>query len=391
MMNRLLMVATVPETLNGFLAPFARHFRSKGWLVDGMARGISTNLESLETFDQVWDVEWSRNPLDPKNLLRTPDTIREAIEQRQYNLVHVHTPVAAFVTRYALKSIRKQGRPKVIYTAHGFHFYKGGSPLKNAIFLGLEKLGGQWTDHLIVINHEDEAAAKRFQLVPGKRVHYMPGIGVDLTHYRSDVTSLTAVELVRQEMGLTHEIPLFLCIAEFMPRKRHAALIQAFARIAGSKAHLALAGEGPLLEDIKTLADNLRIRDRVHFLGFRQDIPILIQSSVATILVSQQEGLPRSVMESFCLQVPVIGTAIRGVRDLLADHCGLLVNVGDVNALTNAMTWILDNPQEAREMGKRGRMRMADYDLHHIIDLHEVLYAEALGQKGRDIEASVIT
>ncbi|MGA7937293.1 MAG: glycosyltransferase family 4 protein, partial [Kovacikia sp.] len=367
-MNRLLMVATVPETLNGFLAPFAQHFRSKGWLVDGMARGISTNSKSLEAFDQVWDVEWSRSPLDPKNLLRTPDIIRKVIEQRQYNLVHVHTPVAAFVTRYALKSIRKQGYPIVIYTAHGFHFYKGGSPLKNAIFLGLEKLGGQWTDHLIVINREDEAAAKRFQLVPVKRVHYMPGIGVDLTHYNSDATSLTAVESVRLEMGLTQEIPLFLCIAEFRPRKRHADLLQAFARIAGSKAHLALAGEGPLLKDIKTLADNLRIRDRVHFLGFRQDIPILIQASVATILVSQQEGLPRSVMESFCIRVPVIGTAIRGVRDLLADYCGLLVNVGDVNALTNAMTWILDNPQEARKMGERGRMRMADYDLHHIID-----------------------
>jgi hypothetical protein len=216
-MNKLLMVATVPETLNGFLKPFAQHFRAQGWLVDGMACGISANSDCLETFDQVWDVEWSRSPLDPKNLLRTPDTIRKIIKQRQYNLVHVHTPVAAFVTRYALKSIRKQGRPKVIYTAHGFHFYKGGSPLKNDIFLGLEKLGGQWTDHLIVINHEDETAAKRFQLVPGKRVHYMPGIGVDLTHYSSDATSLAAVESVRQEMELTHEIPLFLCIAGFRP------------------------------------------------------------------------------------------------------------------------------------------------------------------------------
>jgi glycosyltransferase involved in cell wall biosynthesis len=344
-----------------------------------MACRISSNLTSLETFDQVWDVEWSRNPIDPKNLLRGPNIIRGVIEQRQYDLVHVHTPVAAFVTRYALKGIRKQERPKVIYTAHGFHFYKGGSPLKNAIFLGLEKLGGLWTDHLVVINREDETAAEGFQLVPGKRVHYMPGIGVDLTHYNSEATSLTTVESVRQEMGLTHEISLFLCIAEFIPRKRHADLIQAFARIVGCEGHLALAGEGPLLEDIKTLADNLGIRNRVHFLGFRQDIPILIQASVATILVSQQEGLPRSVMESFSIGVPVIGTVIRGVRDLLADDCGLLVNVGDVNALTNAITWILDNPQQAREMGNRGRRRMADYDLNHIIDLHEKLYAEALG------------
>jgi len=101
---------------------------------------------------------------------------------------------------------------------------------------------------------------------------------------------------------------------------------------------------------------------------------------VATVLASEQEGLPRCVMESLCLEVPVIGTDIRGIQDLLAGDCGLLVELGDVEQLSQAMTWILDHPIAAKAMGKRGRKLMASYDLQHILNLHEALYAEALEQ-----------
>ena len=138
-MNRVLMVTTLPCTLTSFLLPFAAHFRSIGWQVDAMSCGISTDPKCLKGFDQVWDVEWSRNPLDPRNLLRTPGKIREIVLREKYNIIHVHTPVAAFVTRYALKDLRDRLNCKVIYTAHGFHFFKGGNSLKNTAFINLEK------------------------------------------------------------------------------------------------------------------------------------------------------------------------------------------------------------------------------------------------------------
>ena len=199
-MNRLLVITTVPASLRGFLLPFAYHFRAKGWWVDAMAQGVSTCAECLEAFDQVWEVEWSRNPLDPQNLSVAPRQIREVLAQGRYDLVHVHTPVAAFVTRYALNGFRKRGRPKVIYTAHGFHFYRGGALTKNAIFLSLEKLAGRWTDYLVVINREDEVAAKRYRIVPTERVRYMPGIGVDAECYSP--STIPEAEVVRA--GRTH-------------------------------------------------------------------------------------------------------------------------------------------------------------------------------------------
>lgn len=379
-MNSVLFVTTIPGTLSAFLLPFADRFRAQGWRVDAMAQGVSNCPKCLQAFDRVWEVEWSRNPLDPQNLMVAPQQIREVVKQGGYDIVHVHTPVAAFVTRYALNKLR-QGRPKVIYTAHGFHFYRGGKLIKNASFLALEKLAGLWTDYLVVINTEDEAAAKRYRIVPPERVRYISGIGVNLDRYNHNAVSEAEVLSLRQELGLTSETPLFLSIAEFIPRKHHRDILMAFARLNRPEVHLALAGDGLLIEQMQQLASDLGIQERVHFLGLRQDIPTLIRASVATLLASEQEGLPRSVMESLCLEVPVIGTDIRGTRDLLQGGCGLLVKVGDVDGLAQAMAAILDSPEDAKMMGKRGRERMSAYELGHILKMYEALYAEALAEK----------
>src|SRR5207237_617615 len=122
-MPSLLMVTTVPEMLYGFLLPFARHFRACGWRVDAMAQGVSSWPDCVQAFDRVWDMEWSRNPVHPRNMLVAPKGVRDLVAREGYDIVHVHSPVAAFVTRLALRRLRKQGKPRVIYTAHGFHFY----------------------------------------------------------------------------------------------------------------------------------------------------------------------------------------------------------------------------------------------------------------------------
>lgn len=376
-MNRLLIITTIPATIGAFLLPFAYHFRERGWRVDAMACGASENAECLQAFDRVWDVEWSRNPLDPRNLLVAPRVIREVAETEQYDIIHVHTPVAAFVARYALKDLKKQKKVQIIYTAHGFHFHSLGKPLKNSVFLTLEKLAGPWTNYLVTINSEDESAAKRYQILPPERIRYMPGIGVDLERYSPDAVSEADVQQVRQEMGLNGENQLFLSAIEFIPRKHPQDVLNAFAKLARPDVHLAFAGEGPMLEQMQQLASDLGVKNLVHFLGHRRDIPTLVRASVATLLASEQEGLPRSVMESLSLEVPVIGTNIRGTRDLLEKDCGLLVDVGDTKGIANAMAWVLDHPQEAQVMGQKGRTWMANYELRKIVKLHEELYAEA--------------
>lgn len=380
-MNKILIIATIPDALKAFLLPFAHHFRAQDWRVDAMACGITNSADCLKAFDRVWDVEWSRNPLDSRNLLVAPSIIQKAIQQGQYDIVHVHTPVAAFVTRYALRNKHLfPHKPKVIYTAHGFHFYQGGKPLKNNVFLTLEKLAGRWTDYLVVINREDEEAANQHRLISRERIRYMPGIGVDLQFYNQDAVSACEVASVRQELGLTPETQMLLSVAELIPRKHPQDILKAFATQNTSNACLAFAGDGPLLDDMQQLAKKLNVENKVRFLGHRKDIPTLMSVAVATVLASEQEGLPRCVMESMSLGTPVIGTSIRGTEDLLKDGCGFLVEVGNIESLSNAIAYVLAHPLEARIVGQRGRSRIANYDLHHIIKLHEALYAEAIGE-----------
>lgn len=377
-MNRLLFVTTIPATVSSFFVPITRHLQAQGWQVDAMANGISSNPKCLETFDRVWDVNLSRNPLDPRNLLVARQQIRKVLAQKHYDIVNVSTPVAAFVTRYALKDLRKKGL-KLIYTAQGFHFYRGGAAVKNSIFRTLEAIAAPWTDYLVVVNREDEAAAKG--IIPSERVRYIPGTGVNLDYYSPDNICASQIVQVRENLGLKPDNPLFVSVAEFIPRKHHRDILIAFAKLNRPEVHLAFAGDGRLLEQMKQLASNLGIQHRVHFLGFRRDIPVLMRASEATILASEQEGLPNCVIESICLEIPVIGTDIRGTSDLLVGGCGLLVKVGDVDLIAQAMAWVLDHPEEAKMMGKRGRERMNAYGVRQIIKLYEDLYASALQKK----------
>lgn len=374
-MPKLLVVTTVPITIRSFLLPLIAHFRQLGWQVDGIAQGISQDEECVAACDRIYDIQWSRNVFDPRNLLAGVARIKAVVAEEDYDLVHVHTPIAAFVTRYALKDITKT---KVIYTAHGFHFYRGGNPVKNAIFLCLEKLAGAWTDYLVVINHEDEAAAKKYNFLPPEKIYYTRGIGVDTNYYADRQVTPTEVSQIRQELNLAPSDTLLLCIAEFTPRKRHQDLLTAMAKADTPQIHLALAGSGKLQPAMTALAQKLNIEQQVHFLGYRRDIPALIQAAEAVILVSQQEGLPRSIMEAMCLATPVIGSNIRGTQDLLADGCGLIVPLGDTDALATAIKQIESNPQSLQAIAQKAQAKIKDYDIQAIIQQYEAIFSLAL-------------
>ena len=352
---RLLMVTTIPRSLREFLFPFARALGAKGWQVDALADGATSCPECREVFHRVWDAPWSRNPWHPQNMVLAPAAVRAAVNEGDYDIVHTHTPVASFVTRLALRRHRKQTGTRVIYSAHGFHFFSGGKVIRNAVLKGLEQLAGNWTDYLVVMNSEDFEAARRYRIVPADRLVFMPGIGVDPEQFSPAAVPPDEVVGVRASLGVDGNAPLFLVIAEFIPRKRHCDALQAFARLGRPDAHLAFAGNGPLMPDMQRLAAQLGIAERVHFLGYRRDTPALIRAAQAVVLCSEQEGLPKSIMEALSMETPAIGTDIRGTHDLLADGCGLLAPLGQTERLTQAMAWVLDHSMEARTMARRAR------------------------------------
>jgi len=376
------MVSTCSITLKTFLLPYARFFRSKGWIVDAMASGVNDCAGCKEAFDNTYNVTWSRDPIDFQNL-QAVETVRSTVNDGGYDIVHVHTPVASFLTRFALRKNRGKVKIKIIYTAHGFHFHQRGNFLKNYIFVTLERLAGKWTDCLVVINRDDEEAARKLGIIQPHRLFYMPGIGVDTTFYSQDRVAPSDIEKIRNDLKLNSSDKLLLMIAEFNPEKRHIDALKALHLLNRHDVHLAFAGTGPSMRSVKERSKEMDIEKRVHFLGFREDIPQLICASQVVLLPSEREGLPRSVMESQCLGVPVVGYDIRGLRDLLSGGSGVLVPVGDIHALSAAIQSLIENSTAALEMGERGRKQMNIYDIKNIIGLHEKLYETALGDCSR--------
>jgi glycosyltransferase involved in cell wall biosynthesis len=375
---RMLVVANVAAMFRDFLNPFAAHFRNKGWRVDAIARDIEDSADCKGVFDNTWDIKWSRNPFGIENFVEAPRAFLRRVEDAGYDLIHVHTPVPAFISRWMTGRIPLRRRPKIIYTAHGFHFHSYGSPWKNRIFVGLERLAGRWTDCLVVINRTDEEAARLHRLVPAEKIVLMPGIGINRCDYESDTVSDDVVRRFRNELGLSGGERIITMLAEFAPGKRHKDAVHAFASMANTNVHLVLAGEGPLQDEISALAARLGVGNRVHIVGFRRDVPAILKSSTMKILPSEREGLPKSIMEALNMGLPVVGTDVRGIRDLLADSAGVLVPLGDVAELAKAMDWVLEHPAEASVLGNRGRSRMSIYERDNIIRLHEDLYTRLL-------------
>jgi len=379
----LLMVTTVDVTLSAFLAPFARSLRTSGWRVDAMARDATTSPSVAEAFDSAIDMPWQRSM---RSVLVHPllaARIRKAVVAGGYDIVHVHTPVAGLAVRFAL---RGSTRPVVVYTAHGFHFHRYGRRAANALYLAAERFAGRWTDFLIVINREDEEAARRHRIVPGDRLRFMPGIGVDTARYNPESVSENRVAKFRAELGLASDEKLVLMVAEFNAGKRHRDVLEALASLERPRIHLAFAGSGPRMEAERGRAARLGVAARVRFLGQRDDVPTLMRAASLVVLPSEREGLSRSVMEAMALGVPVVGSDARGVRDLLEGGHGLVVPVGDTAALAKAIEWVLDHPHESAEMARRARQRVEEFSLERVVRLHHELYAEAL-QARKSVDA----
>lgn len=376
-----LFVTTVPVTLEAFLVPFADHFRAQGWHVDAAARAASSERALDGHFDRVFDVPWSRDPLDPSNLLTAATRIREIVREGGYDIVHVHTPVAAFVTRFALRSLRRGPgpRPAVIYTAHGFHFFAGQPPLPHAVYRTVERIAAPWTDRLVVVNDEDLAAARLFTGLRPDQVRLIRGIGVDTERFSPAAVPASEAEQVRREIDVRAGAFLLTMVAELAPVKRHALALEALARVADPSVVLALVGDGPLESDLRALVAAKGLDDRVRFAGYRRDVPAVLAASDALLLVSEREGLNRSALEAMASGVPVIGTDTRGIADAIGDGAGWIVPKDDAAGLAAVIEEAASHPGEVALRGRAARKRaLSEFSLDRVIDAYDGLYHETL-------------
>jgi glycosyltransferase involved in cell wall biosynthesis len=366
--RRALFVATVPNTLTAFLLEYARYFQERGWTVDAAASGISQSALCRKTFDAVYDVEFARSLWRLGNYTKGISQIASLVQSGSYDIVHVHSPIASVLTRFAL---RNHKTPLIVYTAHGFHFFKGNNFLKNRFYYTAEKIAAQWTDYLVLINEEDFQAARGLKTIPSERVLLTDGIGVQIQKYDSATANAHAKEW---HLPLPAGSEYVLMVGEFIERKRPWDAIAAFAHVPNPNVHLVMAGTGRLLEKMKLFARHQQLADRVHFIGFRNDIAELLRNARALLLPSEQEGLPRCILEAFCAETPVIGTNIRGTRDLLKDGAGLLVNVARPDEIAEKIQLLLNDEALGQSLSACAKTRVQRYSFESVVPAYENIY-----------------
>ena len=183
-MKKVLFVAKVVRShIATFHLPYLKMFKEMGWETAVAAHNDYDDPRDcvIPNCDTFFDVPFERFPLSPNNVTSYRQ-LKKIIDAGEYDIIHCHTPVSAMITRLAALSARKRGT-KVIYTAHGFHFFKGAPLINWLLYFPVEWFLARYTDALITINKEDYARAQKFA---AKKVYYVPGVGIDTKKFAVD-------------------------------------------------------------------------------------------------------------------------------------------------------------------------------------------------------------
>lgn len=326
-------MTTVSRTINAFLIPHIEMLLDNGYEVDcacSIDKPVDKELQNKGV--KIFEVPFSRNPLGIGNI-KAFMRLMELQRINNYDIVHVHTPIAAIYGR-----LLKLGYSnlKTIYTAHGYHFLKGGSKLSWLIYYPIEKIMAKFTDVIININKEDFEITKE-KLKP-RSSYFLNGVGLDLSKYKK----LSKDEILekKKELGINDNDFVVLMIAELNKNKNHIQLINAIEILKEKYSNIkALCiGGGQNKEILNESIISKKLQNDIFMLGYREDVNKLINISDIGILMSYREGLPRNIMEFMASGRKVIATNIRGCRDLLCNETiGTLVNVGDYEETAKAI------------------------------------------------------
>ena len=349
-MKRILFVANVAkEHLNKFHQPTIRALKKRGWLVDCASNGD----EPVPECDHDYKMSWHRSPYT-KDTFKGVSELKKLLQNEHYDIVYCHTPVGGLVARMAAKNARKQGT-KVVYCAHGLHFYPG-APKKNWIlYYPVEKMLSKKTDVLFTVNQDDYKLANEKFARKGLRIELVPEVGINTTRLQ-----VKDPEAARREVRVRYGIPadafLMIYIAEIVPNKNQGMLLKALKRLLdeGRNVHLMLVGPDYSSGACRQTIEELGITDHVTLTGWQSDIGPLLYASDLCTASSIREGFGINLAEAMYCGLPVIATDNRGHRMIIEDgKNGFLVPVGDDEAMAKRAAELMDQPELYAEYARQ--------------------------------------
>lgn len=313
--------------------------------------------------------------VDPVRMLLTTFELAAHLRRENIDLVHTHCSMPGVLGRLAA---RLAGVPVIVHTIHGLHVHDRWSGPMRELYTFAERLCGRFTDLLLSQNRTDLELARRLALVPAGRLRFI-GNGIDLTRFRP---------VRRDEAG-----PLtIVCTARLEPVKNHGMLFDAvrLLRERGVPVKLWLIGDGEMRDEYGTRCAGQGIGDAVEFLGYRDDVPSLLERAHVSVLTSVKEGIPRALLESMAMQLPVVATRVVGTDETVRDgETGFLVELDDSATLADRLEQLHRDPELRARMGARARQVVeAEFDEDAIVRSLASHYRQLLLAKGLAAQAS---
>jgi glycosyltransferase involved in cell wall biosynthesis len=284
------------------------------------------------------------------------------LRRRGVDLVHTHNRMALI---YGAPAGRLAGA-KVVHTKHGNN-PRGGTRLAAG------NVAGRLVHAFVAVSDETAATARRRQEVPEHRLHVIAN-GIELGRFYPDAAAGAAI---RGALGIPADAWVVGTVGRVAAEKNHARLLRAAAPLLGPRAHLVVAGDGPLLPALRELAGQLGVAAHAHLLGVRRDVPAVLNALDALAMSSDTEGLPLVVLEGMATGLPIVSTAVGGIPNVVEEgRTGLLVPVTDEAALRARLAQLRDDPAQGRALGARAReVAVSRYSaarmLHDYLELYE--------------------
>lgn len=366
--KKILFVANITKHILRFHLPYLKWFQSNGYETHVASNGS----ETIPYCNVHHNVPISRSPFSYKNIYAYK-MLKKIVDKNNFGLIHGHTPMGGFLARTTSIKSRKKGT-KVIYTAHGFHFFKGSSLFSWLFYFPVEKYLSKHTDCLITINSEDYNAINKFNF-ECKDNYLIPGVGFDTS--RLQILDNFYKNELRIKLGFNSDDFILIYIAEFIARKNHKFLINAAKILSREISNLKIlfAGRGKLESKLKNYALENSVNESVLFLGFRNDIGNLIHASDIGISTSKQEGLPLNLAEEMYCGLPIIASQDRGHRELVKHGInGFLFEQNSIDDFNKYVMKLYKNKSLISSFGDQSKIISEKFTLKNAVSEMSKIY-----------------
>lgn len=364
-MKKLLFVSNISNNVGSFVVASIAAAKKCGFEFYYAANWDSATKEQIAEDEKKYGIkivhiDLDRSPYSTKNIKAYKQLV-DFINKEKIDYIHCNTPVGGVLGRLAGEKCKVK---KIVYEAHGFHFYEG-APKKNwMIYYPVEKWLAKKTDAIITINNEDFERAKTFKLKNNGQVYYVPGVGMDLSQYN---VPDTIREIKRNELNLKDTDFALISMGDLIDRKNYKIAIEVVAKLNNPHVHYFICGKGPEEVNLKKLAENLGVDKQVHFLGFRNDIKELLKASDTFLFTSKQEGLARSLMEAMASKIPCVVSKIRGNTELIVNNENGFLCSG-LDDYVNAIIKIMQSPDLAYKFKEKSSKHLNNFSIEKVID-----------------------